>query len=242
MKERFFCFLILLSSLCISMLGQTENIKVVKPIKATLEDYISLLNMNGYEAFSFDISSLSDGQYNITFKIKEYKDGKEIRDILGGYSSYQNMDLLSEYPEEDQKNTKPEEMADPDRGIYHIAHKLMVGFTPIVNDSIRPILMEVENMGSSNPRLQMLPQYENNDSVNGKKLYMYFARPFKTGEFTTGRFIPLVLLGSAWYDKNIGFYRFCGENDIDPDMSSEILKHIPHYYIIGIETDLKKKL
>lgn len=72
----------------------------------------------------------------------------------------------------------------------------MVGFTPIVNDSIRPILMEVENMGSSSARLQMLPQYENNDSVNGKKLYLYLPKPFKTQELKTGQFIPLVLYGS----------------------------------------------
>ena len=104
------------------------------------------------------------------------------------------------------------------------------------------VMVDLENMTARNGQLALQPQYLHNDSINGKKLYMYSARPFKTGEFTTDRFIPLVLLGSAWYDKNIGFYRFCGENEIDPDMSSEILKHIPHYYIIGIETDLKKKL
>ena len=228
---------------CMSMFGQTDHSKVIKPLEATTPDYLSLLAASGYEAFPFDISSLSDGQYNITFKIKEYKLGQEISDdILGGYLTYQNMDLLSEYSEKDQGNIRPEEMADPDRGIYHIAQKVMVGFTPIVNDSIRPILMEVENMGSSNPRLQMLPQYENNDSVNGKKLYLYLSKPFKTQELKIGQFIPLVLYGSFWYDKNFGFHRFCGENEIDPDMSSEILKYIPHYYIIGIEVNPIKML
>lgn len=152
------------------------------------------------------------------------------------------MDLLSEYPEEDQKNTKPEEMADPNRGIYIMGRKIMVGFTPIVNDSIRPVLMEVENQGSSGIHLSMLPQYENNNSIDGKKLYLYMAKPFKPQELKTSQFIPLVMFGSFWYDKKYGFHRFCGENEIDPDMSSEIFKYIPHYYVIGIEVNLKKSL
>ena len=239
MKNRILCLLTICICTCISMFGESDDTKVIKPLEATSSDYISLLTANGYEAFPFDISSLSNGQYNITFKIKEYRHKQEIRDnVLGRYPTYQNMDLLSEYPEEDQENTKPEEMADPDRGIYHMAQKVMVGFIPIVNDSIRPILMEVENMGSSSSRLQMLPQYENNDSVNGKKLYLYLPKPFKTQELKTGQFIPLVLYGSFWYDKDFGFHRFCGENELNPDMSSEILKYIPHYYIIGIEVNL----
>ena len=28
-------------------------------------------------------------------------------------------------------------------------------------------------------------------------------------------------------------YRFCGEREINPDMSSEILKDVPHYYGFG---------
>ncbi|MBR4729229.1 MAG: DUF5041 domain-containing protein, partial [Prevotella sp.] len=28
--------------------------------------------------------------------------------------------------------------------------------------------------------------------------------------------------------------RFCGENTIKPDLSSDILKYVPHYYIIGV--------
>ena len=152
------------------------------------------------------------------------------------------MVLLSEFPEDAQKNTNPEDMADSNRGIYAMGEKIMIGFTPIVNDSIRPILIEVENMGSSSPSLKMFPQYENNDSINGKKLFQYLTRPFKTGEITTGKFLPLVLFGSIWYDKDFGIHRFCGEKEIDPDMSSKILKYIPHYYVIGIEVNLKQML
>lgn len=102
-------------------------------------------------------------------------------------------------------------------------------------------MVDLENMSSRNGELTLHPQYVNNDSINGKELYMYYAKPFKTGEFTTGQFIPLVLLGSAWYDKNIGSHRFCGEDKIDPDMSTKILQHIPHYYVIGVEINLLNK-
>lgn len=214
------------------MTGQSDNAQVIKRLEASADDYIPLLQSSGYEAFPFDIASLTDGKYYLSFKIREYKAGKVVNeDILGGYSTFVNMCYVSEFSKEDQENIKPEEMADPERGIYMMSKKIMVGFSPVVNDSIRPIIIDVENMGAQNFLLPMSPQYQNNDSINGKKLYNYLARPFKTGEFSTGQFIPLVLLGSMWYDKNFGVHRFCGEAVIDPDMSSKILKYIPHYYL-----------
>ncbi|MDE6633830.1 MAG: DUF5041 domain-containing protein [Bacteroidaceae bacterium] len=51
-----------------------------------------------------------------------------------------------------------------------------------------------------------------------------------------------MILGSVWYDKDAGVFRFCGEKEINPDMSSQILRYIPHYYVIGIEVNPKKIL
>jgi hypothetical protein len=48
------------------------------------------------------------------------------------------------------------------------------------------------------------------------------------------------LFGSSWYDERFNIYRFCGENEINPDMSSEILKDVPHYYVIGVKFNKKK--
>ena len=74
---------------CMSMFGQTDSAKTMKQLNAYADDYIPLLNSSGYEAFPFDISSLSDGQYYISFKIKEYKDGNVVKDdILGGYMTF----------------------------------------------------------------------------------------------------------------------------------------------------------
>ena len=47
-------------------------------------------------------------------------------------------------------------------------------------------------------------------------------------------FIPLVFYCSFWYDEKDKVTRCCGENYIAPDLSSDIPKHSPHYYTIGI--------
>lgn len=45
-----------------------------------------------------------------------------------------------------------------------------------------------------------------------------------------------MLVGSAWYDPHIEMFRFCGESEIAPDLSQEIVSHVPHFYVIGVET------
>ena len=66
--------------------------------------------------------------------------------------------------------------------------------------------------------------------------YMYESRPFELPlNVETGQFIPLVLYGSYWYDADSEVDRFCGENFISPDLSSDIIKFIPHFYVIGIK-------
>ena len=45
---------------------------------------------------------------------------------------------------------------------------------------------------------------------------------------------PLVLFGSYWYEQETGVSRFCGEKVINPDLSSDIIKSIPHFYVLGI--------
>lgn len=243
MKNRILYLLTFCMSVCLSMFGQTDSTKVIRQLDASADHYIPLLTRSGYEAFCYDITSLLDGQYYLSVKIKEYKDGNEIcEDLLQGYYTLPNMRLLSDFPEESLKEIKPEDIDDPERGIFKMAKQITIGLTPVINDTIRPIMIEVENMGGIDAQLYMKPQYEKNDSVNGKELYMYNTRPFKTGELTTGQFIPLVLFGSWWYDKDFGIHRFCGEKEINPDMSSRILKYLPHYYIIGIEVTPIKML
>ena len=50
----------------------TLRAQEVKPIEASIEDYISLLNQNGYQAYSFDISPMKDTTYQVHFEVREY--------------------------------------------------------------------------------------------------------------------------------------------------------------------------
>lgn len=88
--------------------------------------------------------------------------------------------------------------------------------------------MSLGKNGGITPKVNLRPLEQ--DAKN----YHYQSRPFKLTEFQPNVDIPLMLYGSAWYDEKSKVHRFCGENEIDPDMSTEILKYIPHYYIVGI--------
>lgn len=50
----------------------TLRAQEVKPIEASIEDYIALLNQNGYQAYSFDISPMKDATYQVQFEVREY--------------------------------------------------------------------------------------------------------------------------------------------------------------------------
>ena len=34
-----------------------------------------------------------------------------------------------------------------------------------------------------------------------------------------------------WFDAEHNLFRFCGENEIAPDLSGEIVGNIPHFYV-----------
>lgn len=44
-----------------------------------------------------------------------------------------------------------------------------------------------------------------------------------------------------WFDAEHNLFRFCGENEIAPDLSGEIVGNIPHFYVIGIEFTPKQE-
>lgn len=64
--------------------------------------------------------------------------------------------------------------------------------------------------------------------------YKYGYRPFKVDVIQLGDYIPLLMVGSYWYDQKLNVIRFCGESELPADLSSEMLSKIPHYYVIGV--------
>lgn len=204
----------------------------IKPQTATFEDYIPLLNHAGYQVYSFDISEFLNDTYLVTFKIKEYKDGMEVENNRMDYG-FTNRRMIKDFPEESQKEILQEGSAvNPEAGVYSQSSKLSFGFSPGKADSLKTLHLSLEGIGAGSMPLKLQGLQSSGED---KLFYAYQDRPFKVDKFEEGTFIPLVLYGSFWYDEKNKVFRFCGEKEIDPDMSTDILKYIPHYYVIGVE-------
>lgn len=216
----------------------TLNGQSVKLIEPNFQDYISLLNTSGYEVFSFDISELRDTTYIIEMVVKEYvsdKDEPISSRNINPWNNMKNRNMIQDFM---WRELTPEEMddikrssVDFDKGIYSYSEKISVGFIPVKNDSIETVQIDVENIGSVRFNLNLRSIL---NEVNNTQVFTYGVKPFKTSSFKPNTFIPLALYGSYWYDDQYKIVRFCGENEIDPDMKAEILKDMPHYYIIGV--------
>ncbi len=214
----------ILACLC-SMLVSAQQIK-----KTSLElnDIIDVLELQNYAFSKFDISDLKDKSYNISFYIAEY-DSLRTEPIKKYISAGENRSMISDFPERFHEELRAEAL-DSAKLVAYLANFISLAIIP-QNDSIRDLAFNIENMSSGLRSLNLKHKTSRNKPN-------YIAAPFIVNEtIEISKDIPLMLLGSMWYDAENGFYRFCGESEIAPDMSSEILKNIPHYYVIGVRFD-----
>ena len=221
---------ILISAFAIFVAAGPAKAQDIKRLEPEMSDYIALLNAAGYEVFNFDISSLKDDTYSISFVIHEYNNGELVSD-KSPLVSLPNRSMIAEFPEEYQKEIISEGTAyDLQNGIYKLGKKISIGFFPAV-DSLKRMKLSLEGMGSIERELILklleAPGWNRQD-------YWYQVRPFKTDSIGPDEFVPLVLVGSSWYDERYNVVRFCGE-EVLSGMTSDILQHIPHYYVIGIK-------
>ena len=220
----------ILSSLVVAAAALPVGAQTIKPVEAPVSTYIELLKDNGYDAYSFDISALRDTTYNLEFKVLEYEGDKIVGDDDGYSYILQNRTMVSAFLPENRANIKPEEMADADKGIYSLGERIDIGLFP-ATDSIRRISIMVPSQGTISKQIKLGEQH----SPDGKQsATTYIGRTFKTQEIKEGEFTPLVLVGSFWWDPKYNIFRFCGEVEIEPDLSSKIVRNIPHYYVIGV--------
>ena len=116
----------------------------------------------------------------------------------------------------------------------NFGEKLVIGFAPSGNDTTAIYTFNFSEGRGFNGRLNLRAIYA--PEAPTKSRYSYESRPFKlVPPFEKGKFIPLVLYGSYWYEPETGVSRFCGESIIKPDLSSDIVKNIPHFYVLGIK-------
>ena len=228
--------------ICAAMMIASTTLRAqeVKPIEASIEDYIALLNQNGYQAYSFDISPMKDATYQIQFEVREYVAGNPepvSAQPYGRGRGFKSRTMVSDFM---WRELSEEELADIrdasvdyENGVYSRAEKITVGFLPCENDSTEVGRLFVENQGSSGFSLKLKP-INHHGVYNDDVIYQYKPVPFKTSVFENGKFIPLAAYASFWFDEKYSIIRFCGAKEIDPDMSTEILKDTPHYYVIGV--------
>ena len=229
--------LVCLFSLLSLWMAASVSAQSLKKQEATMEDYLPLLQVSGYQVYSFDISEFLDDTYHFSFKIKEYVNREEVQG--DGHSSvFSNRMMIAEFPEESQKSILEEGSAvDPEKGIYSQTKKLTIGFVPSKVDSTRIVRISLDGMGEMRKPLKLKPLKA---PKTDKLSYSYESRPFVVDKFEEGKFIPLVFFGSYWLDEKYGFFRFCGALEIGADMGQEYIESTPHYYAIGVEIKKKK--
>lgn len=228
--------------ICAAMMIASTTLRAqeVKPIEASIEDYIALLNQNGYQAYSFDISPMKDTTYQVQFEVREYVAGNPepvSTQPYGRGRGFKSRTMVSDFfwrelSEEELADIR-DASVDYENGVYSRAEKITVGFLPCENDSTEVGRLFVENQGSSGFSLKLKP-INHYGVYNDDVIYQYKPVPFKTSVFENGKFIPLAAYASFWFDEKYSVIRFCGAKEIDPDMSTEILKDTPHYYVIGV--------
>ena len=112
--------------------------------------------------------------------------------------------------------------------------KLIIGFRPSDSDSTANYLFHFSENRGFGGRLNLRQVFAPEKPED--KWYIYESRPFElTAPIEKGSFIPLVLYGSYWYEPENGGCRFCGDSFIKPDLSSDIVKFIPHFFVLGIK-------
>ena len=208
----------------------------IKNKNVELDDLISLLGAAGYELFSYDITEMLNGRYDIVVVKKEFSDGKEIES--SNLVMLPNKRLLTDIPESSrQQFIDAGRVIDPITQAIELVEKIKIGFYPSDNDSTKRIHVGVDGrtLSISSLNLKGLMQKDSE-----KLLFFYTIRPFQLKAFKEDEFIPLILLSSGWYDERFNIFRSCGQREIEPEMSDEIYKNIPHHYIVGVKFVKKK--
>ncbi len=204
----------------------------VKSRVPEFEEFRMLLEQSGYEAFSFDLSAFLADRYDMAVRIKEYVDGRPTqREQMIRLGS--NKLMVSDFPADQQADLLSGKMADPATRTYRQAERLTVGFYPSGADTLAAVVFNVPGMTTARSWLGLRgvanPQ-------SGQRFYRYLTRPFRLDEVSGPEvFIPLVFFGSMWYDAKSNFFRFCGEKEIAPDLSTEMVGSVPHFFVIGLE-------
>lgn len=217
-------------ALLAAMIGSGAAAQTVKSRPLDSADAIAVLEASGHHLFSFDLSQLLDQTYNITIYCKEYgaENPKNESHDMGA-----NRLFVTDFPKEQHQMIMEEYKLQSEDEPMLCVKQLGIYIIP-KNDSTIRVNLSLKDRGSVGMTLKLKALHGGNVT-----LYSYHARPFTISDFKDGEDIPLVLFGSSWFDTRANLFRFCGEKKIAPDLSSEILQNIPHYYVMGMRMTKK---
>lgn len=190
-----------------SMLTLQAQVIPTKVEQSTAEDYVILLQKQGFQSYSVDISALQDETYIIKPVVKHYKKGKEVENPFNFEMSLSSRDALT------------------------VGDRIKIGFMPGNKPTVRTLSFHVTETGSMTIPM-IFDERKDPETDDVEDSYGY--RPFTIEGIELGKFIPVALCGAYWYDKEGGFFRFCGEGSISPSMNEDILKDIEEYYVVGM--------
>lgn len=229
MKKQFILLAFAISCFTLSMHGQEANQPKIKSSEIEIADIVSALEMNDYRFARFDLSEFLSGDYIVSFYIQEF-DGKNLKN-LENFNIGKNRMPITDIPEDQREEAMKSKGLSKDAAYFRQLESLSVYFIP-KTDSTITIAVNMPEFGKYSKVLKLkqivTPKYS---------MYMYDTRPFQIGDMKLGENIPLLMYGSGWWDEKSNICRMCGERFLKPDLSGEIMKNIPHYYIVGIKID-----
>lgn len=210
----------------------------VTALPLSMDDVAFALEMLGVQTTRFDLTPFKNEKYNVSIYIDEYEKGNPER-IKRNYANFgENLLDIRNYQEEEWDEARKLYDIPQDEYIGVRIKDVVFAIYHAKGDSVATLKFNVNFAGGSTRPLKL------HELEGEKDSYSYHSRPFALKPVTDSDYaeIPLWLYGSAWKDQN--FFRFCGENEIDPNLketNSTLLTHCPHYYIIGVALEKVKK-
>ena len=186
----------------VSLVGQAQEIGIAK---TTAEDYIELLNHQGYHVFALDLSNLEKDNYLLHPVIQIYHQGKLEQDLL----------------------------EDLGIGYTNSSPKITIGLIPSKVDSLLTFKFQFDDVCSLAMTLPLFPvknEAEGTEEISYKVLPFAIQPTWKENEF-----IPIAAYSSFWYDPDEKICRNCDALQFDKDfLNSNTFKCSPHIYVLGI--------
>lgn len=212
----------------LALAGGVASAQRIEPVDPNVQDIIRTLNANGYEFYSFDLGTFNDKTYQIEVYIQEGDSTGLLTDNEIRGAGWQSRRFLKDIPEEYRQKVTP---IDPVTGLIDQISRIGISIAPETDSTVIARISFGKYGISQVLKQQPIIRYKEGQQIIYRA---YGTRPFKIETFESGKDIPLVMYASYWFDPQANSYRLCGEEEIDPDMSTPILKNIPHYYVIGI--------